>query len=360
MKRLIMLSLVVLLPLSAGGIEFFVNMGTYKSKYVSFRLIVTSILAVLLIFISISLVRPVHVIEKPIVGYLIAVIGLNCITELNIFFINVFKRLENYNKNIYAYMLGMLLITILVTYAFIVIAQVILGNDNLLHNSVTLVILILGLLILLIHLLVIVLSSITKVWIESKKEIDDLKETKLISDYNSLKDRLNPHFLFNNLSVLKSLIRYNPDDAEIFTQNFTNVYRYVLNSHEKKTVSLKSELDFIQSYIALHKERIGEGLNVSIDIKEEQLKNEIPPMTLQLLIENAIKHNVANKSQQLNIEVKSKDESIIVKNNINRKETTYSTQTGLTSLKAQYRLLANKEVNVIDNGVYFTVEIYLI
>jgi len=206
------------------------------------------------------------------------------------------------------------------------------------------------------------LSGTTKVWIDSKKELGDLKQAKLLSDYNSLKDRLNPHFLFNNLSVLKSLIRYNPKDAEIFTQNFTNVYRYVLNSHEKDTVTLEDELEFLNSYIALHKERIGEGLDVSIHIKEDLLKNEIPPMTLQLLIENAIKHNIASKTQVLKIEIESDIENSIltIRNNINKKETTYSTQTGIDTLKAQYLLISNNRVNIDDDGEFFTVKIPLL
>jgi len=254
----------------------------------------------------------------------------------------------------------MFIITAMVTYIFVWIAEIAFGSNNLLKHEVTQLILILGLLILLIHLLVIILSGTTKRWIESKKELTDLQEAKLISDYNSLKDRLNPHFLFNNLSVLKSLIRYNPADAEIFTQNFTNVYRYVLNSHEKKTTVLKDELEFLSSYIALHKERIGEGLDVSIDVDEDALKKEIPPMSLQLLIENAIKHNIASKQQKLKIEVKSYPEYLMVKNNINKKETTYSTQTGLKTLRAQFKLLANRDIVVIDNSEFFTVEMPLL
>ena len=345
------------------NIEFFVNMGTYKSKYVSFRILVTSILAVFLIFIADSLISPVDVIKENIVwGYIIAIIGFNCITELNIFMINMFKTSEKYNKNLYVHILVMFLGTILVTYIFIIIAQFIIGSNNLLQHEVTQMILILGLLILLIHLLVIVLSGMTKVWIDSKKELSDLKQAKLLSDYNSLKDRLNPHFLFNNLSVLRSLIRYNPADAEIFTQNFTNVYRYVLNSHEKDTVLLENELEFLNSYIALHKERIGDGLEVSININDDLLKSEIPPMTLQLLFENAIKHNIANKSQKLCIEIESdiSENSLIVRNNINKKETTYSTQTGLDTLKAQYLLVGNKTVDINDDGKFFTVKIPLL
>ena len=342
------------------SIEFFVNMGTYKSKYVSLRIIVTSILAVFLIFIANKLVTPINDYGPIIDGYIIAIIGFNCVTELNIFLINIFKSLEKYNKNIYVHILVMFLITVFVTYLFVKGAEIMFGTNNLLQHEVTQIILILGLLILLIHLLIIVLSSMTKRWIESKKELTDLQEAKLISDYNSLKDRLNPHFLFNNLSVLKSLIRYNPDDAEIFTQNFTNVYRYVLNSHEKKTVILKDELEFLNSYIALHKERIGEGLEVAINIDEDALKKEVPPMSLQLLVENAIKHNIASKTQKLNIEIKSLPDAILVKNNINKKETTYSTQTGLKTLRAQFKLLANKDILLIENSEFFIVEMPLL
>lgn len=176
------------------SIEFFVNMGTYKSKYVSLRIIVTSILAVFLIFIANKLVTPINDYGPIIDGYIIAIIGFNCVTELNIFLINIFKSLEKYNKNIYVHILVMFLITVFVTYLFVKGAEIMFGTNNLLQHEVTQIILILGLLILLIHLLIIVLSSMTKRWIESKKELTDLQEAKLISDYNSLKDRLNPHF----------------------------------------------------------------------------------------------------------------------------------------------------------------------
>ncbi|HAF27558.1 MAG TPA: hypothetical protein DCG75_00780 [Bacteroidales bacterium] len=344
------------------SIEFFVNMGTYNPRYISIRILITSVLAMFLIFIADKLINPINVYGPLLAGYIIAIIGFNCITEVNIFLINVFKSSERYNKNIYVHMLVMFLITILVTFIFIKIAEIIFGSNNLLQHEVTQMILILGLLILLIYLLIIVLSGITKGWIESKKELSDLKQAKLLSDYNSLKDRLNPHFLFNNLSVLKSLIRYSPKDAETFTQNFTNVYRYVLNSHEKYTVTLENELEFLNSYIALHKERIGEGLEVSINIKEDLLKNEIPPMTLQLLLENAIKHNIASKTQKLKIEIESdfSGSFLTVKNNIHKKETTYSTQTGLDTLKAQYLLIANKPVIITDDGDFFTVKIPLL
>jgi len=340
------------------SLEFFINMGTYKPKYVSIRVVITSVLSVLLIYIAASIIDPKEVLNRPIIyGYLISIVAFNCITELNIFFINVFKFTKKYSKNIYIYILGMLIITMLLTFLFIGVAEFILGANNVLQNKITQIVLILGLLILLVHLLIILLSNLTKEWFVSKKELSDLKEAKLLSDYNSLKDRLNPHFLFNNLSVLKSLITYSPKDAEIFTQNFTNVYRYVLNSHEKNTVSLQDELEFIKSYIALHQERLGEGLRVLIKIDKDYKKKEIIPMSLQLLVENAIKHNIASKTQKLNIDIYTSKQYIAVKNNINKKETTYSTQTGLSSLIGQYKIMANKEVVISDDNKFFVVEV---
>jgi LytS/YehU family sensor histidine kinase len=194
----------------------------------------------------------------------------------------------------------------------------------------------------------------------NKKELNELKEAKLISDYNSLKDRLNPHFLFNNLSTLKSLIRYNPKIAEEFTQNFTNVYRYVLKSHGETTVSLPREVQFLESYIALHKERIGEGLTFHIRLVPQDLKKSLPPMALQLLVENAIKHNITNKQHPLKIQITSNGSTLTVKNNLNRKASTYSTHTGLASLKSQYKLIADAPVLIEEDDKFFCVELPLI
>ncbi len=169
---------------------------------------------------------------------------------------------------------------------------------------------------------------ITQKWIKTEKEVENLKRSKLHSEYNALQDQLNPHFLFNNLSVLKSMIIYDADSAVDFTQNFTDVYRYVLQCKGKTTVTLSNELEFIQSYLSLHKERFGEGLNIKISAQKELLKKLIPPLSLQLLVENAIKHNVATKSEPLTIEVIANEDKIWVENNLQPKETSFSTKTG--------------------------------
>jgi LytS/YehU family sensor histidine kinase len=181
-----------------------------------------------------------------------------------------------------------------------------------------------------------------------------------MSDYNALQDQLNPHFLFNNLSILKSMIIYDQYSAVDFTQNFTDFYRYVLQSRGKTTVLLKDEIELLYSYIAIHKERLGENLQVKIDIGNDSIEKNIPPLSLQLLVENAIKHNIAGKENPLMIEVFTDTDSITVKNNLQPKESFYSTRNGLKNLVQRYKLIAEKEVEINQNEEFFTVKLPLL
>ncbi len=331
------------------------KIGSYEPRYLFLRMLIISIIAFLLIYIvkAVSNVQPLEM-KPTLLIYLVAIVAFNTITELNLLIIKLLAR-SKWRMSIYAQIIAILTVTGISGYFWIEISEIVLGDHNILKYKATQIILIIGWLIVIIHLLLSAISDIAHEWMNNRKELSELKQAKLESDYNSLKDRLNPHFLFNNLSVLKSMIKYNPADAEVFTQNFTNVYRYVLNSHNQKTVSLKEELEFLDSYIALHKERIGEGLQIDININDEFLNKFIPPMTLQLLIENAIKHNTANKLHPLNIEIFSDEDNIIVKNNLNIKESTYSTYTGLQSLIDQYKHIENLDIKIDKTKDYFKV-----
>ncbi len=179
-------------------------------------------------------------------------------------------------------------------------------------------------------------------------------------DYNSLQDQLNPHFLFNNLSVLKSLIIYDPDVAVDFTENFTDVYRYVLQSRNKRLVKLNEELQFMKAYYALHKERLGDGLLVETSIPEGETDKEIAPLTGQLLIENAIKHNVTSKETPLKISVAIEDGYLVVSNSLNLRTASYSTKTGLGNLVRRYEMLTEKEIVVQYDDERFEVRVPLL
>lgn len=197
-------------------------------------------------------------------------------------------------------------------------------------------------------------------WIQSQKEIDEMKQEKLRMDYNSLQDQLNPHFLFNNLSVLKSLIMYDKDKALTFTDNFTDVYRYVLKSKDERLVSLRTELEFINSYVGLHKERIGDGLIVNYSIEQSIIDMKIAPLTIQLLVENAIKHNITSKENPLEIIIITDKEGLIVKNNLQLKSSSYSTQTGLDNLIKRYAFLTNSQIVIEENNDKFVVKVPLL
>jgi len=196
--------------------------------------------------------------------------------------------------------------------------------------------------------------------IKSQTEIEHLQNAKTEMEYQSLVAQVNPHFLFNNLSVLKSLIKYDPEKALDFTQNFTDIYRYILLSKDRTTVTLAEELEFIQSYIALHKDRIGDGLQVTYDIPEQVKEKHILPLGIQILVENALKHNIASKSAPLHITIRANDAMLTVINNLNPKDVGFSSKQGLNNVIKRYRLLTDRPVSVTKAEREFIVELPLI
>lgn len=343
-------------------LDFLIKFGSYKIKYLAIRVFLISIVSVG-IFSFIEAITPIEDlldIRKEYM-YFIGIVAFNSISEINLLLMRLLNRSKTLRWKIYLQVVIVVSVSVLLSFFWVNVTQQIAGDgQRIISHRATQIALMTGLLVIVIHLLINIISNLLREWINSRHEIDELREAKLLSDYNSLKDRLNPHFLFNNLSVLKSLIHYSPDSAAVFTQNFTNVYRYVLKSYGEKTVLLKEELEFLDSYIALHKERIGEGLIVHVEINESDVQKSIPPMSLQLLVENAIKHNVANKSHALKIEIFSENEMVVVRNNLKAKESTYSTNTGLKSLISQYKLIADKEPVITETTECFKVELPLI
>ncbi len=179
-----------------------------------------------------------------------------------------------------------------------------------------------------------------KNWKTSLLEAEYYKQEKLKSDYRVLQNQVNPHFLFNSLNVLISEIKHDPQTAVEFTRKLSKVYRYVLQSKNYDLINLEKEIEFIQSYVFLNKVRIGSALQFSVDISEDLLEKQLPPLTLQILVENALKHNIANEENRLVISINSSDASeLIVRNNLNPKQELHSTQTGLSNIKNRYDLL---------------------
>jgi len=195
--------------------------------------------------------------------------------------------------------------------------------------------------------------------LESKAQL--LEKEKAMVMYESLKQQLNPHFLFNSLTSLSGLIETDQQVAGEFLEQMSSIYRYILKNSSNETVSLKDEIDFVQLYITLQKTRFGEGLKVHMDIPEDYLHFKIAPVSLQNLIENAIKHNIIDVGAPLVIDVFTENEYVVVRNNLQRKgvvET--SNKTGLLQFASLYKYLSGHPVIIEEDGEYFWVKIPMI
>ncbi|MFC2104401.1 sensor histidine kinase [Bacteroidota bacterium] len=179
-------------------------------------------------------------------------------------------------------------------------------------------------------------------WKESLVLSEKLNKEKVESQLEALRNQANPHFLFNSLNVLSSLVHSDADKAEEFIDRFASVYRYVLNIQDKNVVTLKEELDFLNSYLYLQKIRFQDGLEINIDINPECYEHFVLPFSLQFMVENAIKHNIVSKEFPLSINVSIVEDKICIKNNIQRRDSEdESTGMGLKNLQQRYFLLAN-------------------
>ncbi len=192
-------------------------------------------------------------------------------------------------------------------------------------------------------------------------ESEQLKKENLQSQLETLKNQVNPHFLFNSLNTLAAII---PDDADLavrFVQKLSKVYRYILEIRALQTVSVQDEMAALRAYVFLLQIRFGENLNVNIAIDDRHLTDRIVPLSLQMLLENAVKHNITSTHKPLFIEVFTEGDRIIVRNNLQRKnQPTDSTGLGLSNIRNRYQLLANQPVDVIVTTQSFAVSLPLL
>lgn len=197
-------------------------------------------------------------------------------------------------------------------------------------------------------------------WKQEKLLAAELEKEKALVQYDNLKNQLNPHFLFNALSSLNSLIFENPQLASDFLQQLSKVYRYVLEHKERNSVSLQTEINFVSHYIKLLETRFGDGLKIVLEIGDDSCEKMIVPVTLQILLENAVKHNTTSKDAPLTIHVKTEADYLIVENNLQRKSAIEtSNKQGLENLKNLYRYVSYKQIEVIEAAEKFSVKIPL-
>lgn len=198
-------------------------------------------------------------------------------------------------------------------------------------------------------------------WRKSAIEAEQLRAEKLASQYQSLKDQLNPHFLFNSLNTLSHLVYEDADRSAAFIQKLSRIYRYVLEVQQEELVSLDRELDFARNFLELQKIRFGENLNFSIQVSAS-LGFFLPPLSLQLLLENAIKHNIASTENPLFIHILQKDRALWIGNTLQPKsyQSEPSTGVGLSNIVSRYQILSSAQPEVTQSEDEFLVKLPLL
>lgn len=194
-------------------------------------------------------------------------------------------------------------------------------------------------------------------WHKSSLEARELKKLNLQMQFDSLKVQIQPHFLFNTLNTLVGLIDIDKIRAVKFTRQLAFVYRYLLNAHDQPLIDLDEELKFTRAYFFLLKTRYSEGLHLDIAWDKETDKFRVPPLSLQILLENAVKHNVITQARPLRIkiEIDSQSRQVKVINNLQKKNDVMSNEKGLTHLKKKFELLNLGDIVISANFWDFTV-----
>ena len=200
-----------------------------------------------------------------------------------------------------------------------------------------------------------------KAWRQSLIEVEKYKAESANAQLQNLKNQLNPHFLFNNLSVLTSLVYKNQDKAVDFINELSKVYRYVLDNKSAELVTLNEELTFLEHYIYLLKIRFENSISFSIKTTEDTRGRYLPPMCLQMLVENTIQHNETSQANPLNVLIYTEKNHLIVENPIQpRSDKIESSQTGLENIQSRYAFFTDKKIEITQNGKVFKVVLPLI
>jgi two-component system, LytTR family, sensor kinase len=195
---------------------------------------------------------------------------------------------------------------------------------------------------------------------DAELEVEQLKVEKLEAQKQALMQQLNPHFLFNALSVLKSLIKENTDDAEEYTVKLSDFLRYSVESHKSDVVTLRTEIQFTEDYIELQKVRFGDSFICKFDIPKAVLGYKIPVLALQTLVENTFKHNHFTEQSPLKISIKLENDKLVIWNKKTSVWMTERSGTGLNNLNRRYELITGKPIEIINNEDAFVVKIGLI
>ena len=198
-------------------------------------------------------------------------------------------------------------------------------------------------------------------FIEKNREVLRIKQDADKSKFETLKSQINPHFLFNSLNTLSSLILIDTQKADEFTNKLSDIYRYILDNQDNELVSLKKEIAFIKTYAYLQSIRFDDNFSLEIDDNCDDNNILIMPLALQIIVENVFKHNVISEKKKVTISIKIDNENIVVKNNkVKKIDIEVSHNVGLQNIINRYKLICDKKCDIINNKESFIVKLPII
>jgi ligand-binding sensor domain-containing protein len=209
--------------------------------------------------------------------------------------------------------------------------------------------------------LAMIIAIAVKIRLNFIRRKETLAREKIQSQFDTLRNQVNPHFLFNSFNTLTSIIQSDQHAATTYVEKLSDYFRIVLEQREKDVITVKEELALVQSYLYLQKQRFGDNLHVQTELSASTLASLIPPMTIQLLTENAIKHNIISKSKPLHIRIFEEDQKIVIANNLQPKLTKEpSTGIGLDNIRNRYLLLFRKSIEQTTREKIFEIRLPIV
>lgn len=200
-----------------------------------------------------------------------------------------------------------------------------------------------------------------KSWGSDKSKGEELAQAKVEAELEALKNQIDPHFLFNSLNTLSHLIGEDQAKAKLFNDNLAEVYRYILSNKERNLVLLSEELQFAERYFALLRIRFGDAVRLTFSGEAAEEDLLIPPISLQILLENAVKHNAFSDEQPLSVDIGIRGATAVVSSDVRPKETAgHSSHIGLRNLNERYRLITGREITVRNDGAVYSVTLPLL
>jgi len=274
---------------------------------------------------------------------------------LNIYMLNrnSGKRRQNIS---YSRLMIVLAFGMVVMFGLAWIQQLILSHIN--FGPTMLMIEVRGILINLVCYMFLTLLQNNYAGQQVQLELEKVKSDNLGAQYELLKQQVNPHFLFNSLNTLKSMVETRDSESVDFIMKLSDFYRFTLESRKLDLITVQEEMKILDSYLFLQKARFGEGITFTDELNNEVLKTLIPPFTLQLLVENCIKHNIVSQSKPLHIRIYNSENKMILENPIQRKMIPEdSLGVGLNNVNMRYKHLLEKEIDILDDQKIFQIKL---